>query len=90
MRGGIDLANDVVGAVGDEEVAVAVHRDTRGSVELGAGGRAPVATVAAAQGVVPRDRGNHARGIDLADDVVAAVGDEEDTACVYRDAHRVA
>ena len=73
----IDLADDVIARVGDEEVPRGVHRDTRGVVELGGGGRAAVAAVAA-KVEVAGDRGDHARGeIDLADDVVAAVGDEE-------------
>ena len=87
-RGMIDFADDVVAAVGDEEISRGIHRDARGVVEFGAGGRAAVAAVA--PGPVSGDRGDHARGeIDLADDVVAAVGDEEVPRGVHRDAHGV-
>ena len=84
----VDLADDVVAAVGDEEVARRVHGDARGVVELGAGGRSAVAAVA--RSAVSGDRGDHARGVvDLADDVVAAVGDEEVPRGVQGDAHGV-
>ena len=51
-RGEIDLANDVVAAVGDEEVAAASTATPPGSL-LGAGGRSAVAAVAAASRQFP-------------------------------------
>ena len=72
-----------------KQVPGGVYRDARGVVKLGAGGRAAVAAVAAAV-PVSGDRGDHARGeIHLADDVVAAVGDEEVPRGVHRNARRV-
>ena len=72
-------------AVGDEEVACGIHRDARGVAEFRKGGRPAVAAVA--PGPVSGDRADQARGqIDLAHDVVGAVGDEEVARRVHRDA----
>ena len=40
---GVYLANAVVRQISDEEVAGGVHRHAKGEIQLGAGGRAPVA-----------------------------------------------
>ena len=57
----------------------------RGIVKLGGGGRAAVAAIAAAS--VAGDGGDDARaGVDLADAVVAGVGDEQVAAGVHRNA----
>ena len=65
----IDLPDAIV-AVGDEEIPDGVHRDARGMVEFGGGGRTAVAAVA--RDAIAGDGGDHAGGvIDLADPVVA-------------------
>ena len=87
-RGEVDLADDVVAAVGDEEVVRGVHGDAHGVEELGAGGRLAVAAVA--PGPVSGNRADRAGGeVDFADDVVVAVGDEEISRSVRGDAHGV-
>src|SRR5204862_5439479 len=71
-----DLADAKVVRVGDEEVAGRIEGDVHGGVELGRRGRAAVTreTTGAAG---TRHRADLARRSDLADDAVAAVGDEE-------------
>ncbi len=80
----VDLADDVIAAVGDEQVPRRVQGDAHGVVERGAGGRSAVATVA--PGPAPRHGADHARGgVDFTNDVVVAVGNEEVPRAVYGD-----
>ena len=71
---GVHLADAVVVSVRDVEVAVAVQRNPRGSVELRRSGRAAVAAVRPRAGEGGDDPG---RGVHLADAVVARVRDVE-------------
>ena len=89
-----DLADDVVPAVGDVDIPVAVHGDAGGVAEFGGWRRVTVATVA----VVPvaRDRYDGAiceeaveTGLNLADHIVAGVGDEKVAFRVEREARGV-
>src|SRR5207302_3650738 len=75
--GGVDAADLVVARVGDDQVPVAVEQDALGSVDVGRGGRPAVAVVAVLS-ALPHDRRDDVGGVvDLADDVVGAVGDVE-------------
>ena len=72
---GIDLANPEVFPIGDVEVARTIHCHSAGRTEQGQNRRASVP----AEAVLPRprNRGDRPRGIDLANTVVAAIGDVE-------------
>ena len=72
--------------VGDVEVAGGVHGDPAGSVQLGAGGRAVVA--AEALRPVARHGGDHPVR-DLADAVVASVGDVQVAGGIHGDARGI-
>ena len=82
--GGIDLADAVVVAIGDVEVALAVHRHGAGVVELCLSCRAAVP----AEALLPRSRngGDRPDGIDLADAVVGGICDVEVALAVHRHA----
>src|SRR5208282_5051307 len=84
---GADLADPVVAGIGEEEVTGGIHRDAVRLVKLGLRGR----TVVAAEARYPsaRDGGDDAVGADLADPVVAGVGDVEVAGGVHRDALRM-
>src|SRR5260370_23968838 len=72
----------MVGLVGDEEVAGAVHGHTTSVSQAGAGGRAAVA--AKGSNPIASHRGDDARdGIHLPDALVALVGDEEVAGAVH-------
>ena len=81
--GVIDLADHVVGSVGDEEVPGGIQRDGFRAIQLGGDGGSAVAAVAVAEVVIARNRIDDAAGeVDLADGVVASVDDEEVTLAV--------
>ena len=68
----------VVTAVDDEEVAGSVHCHVPWPVELGGNRLAAVAAIARTAISIARHGGDHTGGmVDLADTVVAAVGDED-------------
>jgi len=73
---GSDLAHTLVVAVGDEQIARCVHRESGGRVEFRGGGRAVVAGKALHS--VARDRGDDSGRRDLANDVVAGLGESRD------------
>ena len=79
---GIDLADAAVVAIGDVEVARAVHRHAIGIVETRLSCRAAIP----AETVLPRSRngGDRPGGIDPADAVVVAIGDVEVARGIYR------
>ena len=80
---GIDLADAVVVAIGDIEVACAVRGYAPGVVQLRDGSQAAVPAESAVSSGT-RDGGNDAcRDIDLADAVVVAIGNI-DVACAVR------
>src|SRR5208337_4725504 len=86
-----DLADPVAAGIGDEEVAGGVHRDARGRVEPGGGGRDAVDAevrrpAARIEGDDAEEVTISAGGADLADPVVTGIGDEEVAEGVHRDA----
>lgn len=84
LAGGVDLADAVVGIVGDVEIAETIDGDPVGEMEGGrrAGSGGISAVTAACEG------GDFARGVDLADTVVGGVCDVEIAEAVGGDAHR--
>ena len=77
--------NDVVAGINDQEIAGGSRNRAGWIIQFRGGGRAAVAAVA--RGAVAGDGGDHAGGeVDLADCVVAAVGDEEVSLRVEGDA----
>src|SRR5262245_39992438 len=70
-----NLADEVVGCVGDEQIAGPIHRDTRRLVELG--GRGGTAIAAKACRRRARHRADHTGRSDPADAVVFGIGDEK-------------
>lgn len=83
----IHLADAVVEGVGDIEVAAVVHGHARRSIQLGAGGGAAVATIAAR--TIAGDGADGAAAIYLANAVVKAVSNVEVAAAVHGHAYRV-
>ena len=80
---GVDFADDVVVAVGDEEVSRGVYGDVHGIVEFGAGGRPAVAAIAPA----PFPATVVIRPVDASTSRTAllnAVGDEEISGGIHR------
>ena len=76
------LADAIVVAFGDEEVAAGVHGHAVRVVEFGGGGRPAVAAVA--EGAGAGDGGDVAGGLDhFANAVVVGVGDEDVAAAVH-------
>jgi hypothetical protein len=81
----VNTTDGAVARVVDVEVACGVHGNFFREGQRCAGGRATVAAIAAA--AVSRDRGdNTGGGVDLADHVIAAIGDEDVSRGVDRDA----
>jgi hypothetical protein len=75
------LADTVVGGIGDIHIAGGVDRDTLGTLQLSLNRRAAIALVAGPSG--SRNRGDYAGGrVDFADDVIALVGNVEVTRAV--------
>ena len=79
---GIELADTVVAAIGDVEVAGAVHGHAMGQAEPCFCCRHAIPVEAAS----PRAhrRGDHAAGVDLADAVIVGIGDVEVAGAVVR------
>src|SRR5712692_11256462 len=93
LRG--ETPSPLVAAVGDEQVARGINRDTDGEVQQGAGGGRAVVTEPklsgrAGDGVdATRGHGAAGQGRHFADDVVVAVGDEEVAETVDEDGPRL-
>ena len=78
-----DLANGVVGLLGDVEIARGIDLHARGAAQLGASGLCPIAGVPT--GAVSRDGRDDPRGGHFADNVVIVVCDIEVARGVHRD-----
>jgi len=76
----------VVTAIGDEEVAGAVHRYTRGIVQPGSDRGTAISTEACLSGAC--DSGDGSRGIHPAYSLVPGVGDKQVSGVIYRQAGR--
>ena len=85
---GIDFSHNVVSAVGNEEVSRGIDGDAGGIIEFGARGRAAVTAIAGGR-VARHGRDDVRRRVHLADNVVAAVGDEKVPCGVDREAGRI-
>ena len=86
VGGGNDLADGVVEAVDDEQVSGRVQRDGGGVAQIRVSRQPAVAAVTPVPG--PRDGVDILRGrIDIANDIVAGVGDEQIAAVINRDTH---
>ena len=79
----VHLADAVVARIGDVQVARAVQRHATGSVQLRRHSRAAVPAEAER---LARHRGDHPRGVHLADAAVAIIGDVQVARAVHRHA----
>src|SRR5579875_2033265 len=89
------LAQAMIGRIGDQHLAVAGGQHRRRLVQRVGGGGAAVSVVAARSGAVCRgaeagDGGDDAVGADLADGVVAAIGDVDVAGGIFGQSERAA